>query len=151
MDNVETAIIGSSLETIDRIGPCAAKISVSDSRCKSHKKNFRVERAKELLGMVNSGEAASKTVIEEVRSVLTTGTATSYARHVAQMLNQVKQLMVEGRNDVVILGFGIKNAISCMDKDIKPELIELVNSKSNVTLPLMATVVERCSSANSMK
>ena len=30
MDNVETAIIGSSLETIDRIGPCAAKISVSE-------------------------------------------------------------------------------------------------------------------------
>ena len=30
MDNVETAIIASSLETIDRIGPCAAKIQVKE-------------------------------------------------------------------------------------------------------------------------
>ena len=30
MDNVETAIIASSLETIDRIGPCAAKITVKE-------------------------------------------------------------------------------------------------------------------------
>ena len=81
MDNVETAIIGSSLETIDRIGPCAAKISVSEIQdVRVTKRTSVVERAKELLlGMVNSGEAASKTVIEEVRSVLTTGTATSYA------------------------------------------------------------------------
>ena len=41
--------------------------------------NLAVDRAKELLlKLVNSGEAASKTIIEEVRSVMTTGTATSF-------------------------------------------------------------------------
>ena len=142
MDNVETAIIGSSLETIDRIGPCAAKISVSEIQdVRVTKRTSVVERAKELLlGMVNSGEAASKTVIEEVRSVLTTGTATSYAGLTCGPNAQSSEaiIVVEGRNDVRnLLGFGIKNAISCDGAgDIKPELIELVNSKSNVTLAI---------------
>ena len=80
MDNVETAIIASSLETIDRIGPCDAVITVVEiNDVRATKRNSVVERAKELLlNLVNSGEAASKTVVEEVRAVLTTGTATSY-------------------------------------------------------------------------
>lgn len=80
MDNVETAIIASALETIDRIGPCAAVIKVIDIQdVRATKRTAVVDRAKELLlRLVNSGEAASKTVIEEVRSVLTTGTATSF-------------------------------------------------------------------------
>tara|TARA_B100001564_G_C20664889_1_gene683298 strand:- start:1771 stop:2970 length:1200 start_codon:yes stop_codon:yes gene_type:complete len=142
MDNVETAIIGSSLETIDRIGPCAAKIAVSEIQdVRVTKRTSVVQRAKELLlGMVNSGEAASKTVIEEVRSVLTTGTATSYAGLTCGPNAKSSEaiIVVEGRNDVRnLLGFGIKNAISCDGAgDIKPELIELVNSKSNVTLAI---------------
>ena len=80
MDNVETAIIASSLETIDRIGPCAAKIVVTEIQdVRSTKVNAVIDRAKDLLlEMVNSGDAATKTVIEEVRSVLTVGTAKSY-------------------------------------------------------------------------
>ena len=42
MDNVETAIIASSLETIDRIGPCAAKIvvkEIQDVRLKGKRSN----------------------------------------------------------------------------------------------------------------
>ena len=52
--------------------------------------------------MVNSGEAASKTVIEEVRSVLTTGTATSYAGLTCGPNAQSSEaiIVVEGRNDV---------------------------------------------------
>ena len=80
MDNVETAIIASSLETIDRIGPCNAIIKVTQiSDIRATKRTAVVDRAKELLlTLVNTGEAASKTVIEEVRSVLTVGTAKSF-------------------------------------------------------------------------
>ena len=80
MDNVETAIIASSLETIDRVGPCQAKITVSEIQdVRSTKRTVVIDRAKSLLlDMVNTGDAASKTVIEEVRSVLTVGTATNF-------------------------------------------------------------------------
>ena len=78
MDNVETAIIASSLETIDRIGPCAAKIQVTEIQdVRSTKVNAVIDRAKDLLlDMVNS--AMLLTVIEEVRSVLTVGTAKNF-------------------------------------------------------------------------
>ena len=80
LDNVETAIIGSALETIDRIGPCNAIIKVLEIRdIRATKRTAVVERAKELLlDMVNTGESATKTVIEEVRSVLTVGQAKAF-------------------------------------------------------------------------
>jgi len=142
MDNVETAIIGSALETIDRIGPCQAKISVIEiSDVRATKRTAVVDRAKELLlALVNSGEAASKTVVEEVRSVLTVGTATNF--HGLTCGPNVKSsdslIIVEGRNDVInLLNCGIKNAISADGAgNIKQELIDLANAKQSVTLAI---------------
>ena len=113
LDNVETAIIASSLETIDRIGPCTAKIVVMEILdIRANKRNTVVDRAKELLlMMVNSGEAASKTVIEEVRSVLTVGTATSYHGLTCgpNIESSSSLIVVEGRNDVRnLLNCGVK-------------------------------------------
>jgi len=142
MDNVETAIIASSLETIDRIGPCDAVITVVEiNDVRATKRNSVVERAKELLlNLVNSGEAASKTVVEEVRAVLTTGTATSYHGLTSgpNVENSDSLIIVEGRNDVRnLLNHGIKNAISADGAgDIKQELIDLANSKDTVILAI---------------
>ena len=50
LDQVETAILASALETIDRVGPCKAKVkilSIEDVRVK--KRDLIIERAKELL------------------------------------------------------------------------------------------------------
>jgi len=142
MDNVETAIIASSLETIDRIGPCAAKIEVTEIQdVRSTKVNAVIDRAKDLLlDMVNSGDAATKTVIEEVRSVLTVGTAKNYHGLTCgpNVESSESLIIVEGRNDVRnLLNFGIKNAISCDGAgSIKQELIDLANTKTNVILAI---------------
>jgi DNA primase len=142
MDNVETAIIASALETIDRIGPCAAVIKVIDIQdVRATKRTAVVDRAKELLlGLVNSGEAASKTVIEEVRSVLTTGTATSFHGLTSgpNVESSTSLIIVEGRNDVRnLLNCGVKNAISADGAgDMKQELIDLANSKETVILAI---------------
>ena len=142
MDNVETAIIASALETIDRIGPCAAVIKVIDIQdVRATKRTTVVDRAKELLlGLVNSGEAASKTVIEEVRSVLTTGTATSFHGLTSgpNVESSTSLIIVEGRNDVRnLLNCGVKNAISADGAgDMKQELIDLANSKETVILAI---------------
>lgn len=142
MDNVETAIIASALETIDRIGPCAAVIKVIDIQdVRATKRTAVVDRAKELLlRLVNSGEAASKTVIEEVRSVLTTGTATSFHGLTSgpNVESSTSLIIVEGRNDVRnLLNCGVKNAISADGAgDIKQELIDLANSKETVILAI---------------
>ncbi len=142
MDNVETAIIGSALETIDRIGPCQAKITVVEiSDVRATKRTAVVDRAKELLlQLVNSGEAASKTVVEEVRSVLTVGTATNYHGLTCgpNVESSDSLIIVEGRNDVInLLNCGVKNAISADGAgDIKQELIDLANGKQSVTLAI---------------
>ena len=142
MDNVETAIIASSLETIDRIGPCDAIIKVMQiSDIRATKRTAVVDRAKELLlTMVNSGEAASKTVIEEVRSVLTVGTATSFHGLTSgpNVESSSSLIIVEGRNDVRnLLNCGVKNAISADGSgNIKQELIDLANGKESVTVAI---------------
>lgn len=142
MDNVETAIIASSLETIDRIGPCAAKITVTEIQdVRSTKVNAVIDRAKDLLlDMVNSGDAATKTVIEEVRSVLTVGTAKNYHGLTCgpNVETSDSLIIVEGRNDVRnLLNFGVKNAISCDGAgNIKQELVELAATKENVILAI---------------
>jgi len=142
MDNVETAIIASSLETIDRIGPCNAIIKVLQiSDIRATKRTAVVDRAKELLlTMVNSGEAASKTVIEEVRSVLTVGTATSFHGLTCgpNVESSSSLIIVEGRNDVRnLLNCGVKNAISADGSgNIKQELIDLANGKESVTVAI---------------
>ena len=66
MDNVETAIIASSLETIDRIGLTQQRFQVKEIQdVRSTKVNAVMIRAKDLLlDMVNTGDAATKTVIE---------------------------------------------------------------------------------------
>jgi len=142
MDNVETAIIASALETIDRIGPCAAVIKIIDIQdVRATKRTTVVDRAKELLlSLVNSGEAASKTVIEEVRSVLTTGTATSFHGLTCgpNIESSTSLIIVEGRNDVRnLLNCGVKNSISADGAgDMKQELIDLANSKETVILAI---------------
>ena len=142
MDNVETAIIASSLETIDRIGPCNAIIKVVQiSDIRATKRTAVVDRAKELLlTLVNSGEAASKTVIEEVRSVLTVGTAKSFHGLTCgpNVESSSSLIIVEGRNDVRnLLNCGVKNAISADGSgNIKQELIDLANGKESVTVAI---------------
>jgi DNA primase len=142
MDNVETAIIGSALETIDRIGPCQAIITVVEiSDVRATKRTAVVDRAKELLlALVNSGEAASKTVVEEVRSVLTVGTATNFHGLTCgpNVQSSDSLIIVEGRNDVInLLNCGVKNAISADGAgNIKQELIDLANGKQSVTLAI---------------
>lgn len=142
MDNVETAIIASSLETIDRIGPCKSIIVVEQIQdIRVTKRNDVVERAKILLlDMVSSGESASKTVIEEVRSVLTTQQVTDYHGLTCgpNVETSDSLIIVEGRNDVKnVINFGIKNAISADGAgNIKQELIDLANAKENVTVAI---------------
>ena len=90
--------------------------------------------------MVNSGEAASKTVVEEVRSVLTVGTATNFHGLTCgpNIQSSDSLIIVEGRNDVInLLNCGVKNAISADGAgNIKQELIDLANGKQSVTLAI---------------
>src|SRR5574341_413049 len=68
LDQAETAIVAAALEIIQRIGPCNAKLKVNNIEdVRISKRNFVVERAKELLRtMVDSVMPDSQELAEEV-------------------------------------------------------------------------------------
>jgi DNA primase len=138
IDQVTTAVIGASLETIDRIGPCQAVIKVNKiENVRSAKRTQVVDRAKDLLiQIVNAGSEDSSNILDEVRSVLTLGTETDFNGMTCgpNALESNALIIVEGRNDVRnLLKHGIKNAIATMGAGITKELVELASSKKNVT------------------
>ena len=139
LDQVSTAVIGAALETIERIGPCKATIKVARiENIHSVKRDTVIDRAKDLLlNIVNEGTNDSKSILDEVRSVLTLGTETDIAGMTCGPNAEKSEalIIVEGRNDVRnLLKFGIKNAIATMGANVKDELVALAKTKSNVTV-----------------
>jgi DNA primase len=138
IDQVTTAVIGASLETIDRIGPCQAVIKVKKiENVRSAKRTQVVDRAKDLLiQIVNAGSEESSNILDEVRSVLTLGTETDFHGMTCgpNAIDSNALIIVEGRNDVRnLLKHGIKNSIATMGAGISKELAELAKKKSTVT------------------
>ena len=140
LENVESAIIGAALETIERIGPSKASLKVIEIiNIRSDKRLEMVERAKDLLlDIVNMREAESGNLIEEVRSVLTTSEVTVYGDTEMTCGPNVEDsdalIIVEGRNDVLNLAkSGIKNAIAVMGSGVPDALVELASGKAQVT------------------
>ncbi len=138
MDQVSTSVIGASLETIDRIGPCKASIRVQKiENVVSAKRDVVIDRAKRLLmDLIGSGADESKNILDEVRSVLTVDTEVNFSGMTAGP--NVKKsdgiIIVEGRNDVRnLLKYGIKNGIAMMGSGVPDELVELASTKKNVT------------------
>ncbi|MBT6971879.1 MAG: toprim domain-containing protein, partial [Euryarchaeota archaeon] len=123
-------------------GPCKAIIKVKEILdVRKTKRTAVVDRAKELLlGLVATGEAASKTVIEEVRSVLTTQKLGFFHGLTCgpNIESSDSLIVMEGRNDVSnVINYGIKNAIACDGAgNMKQELIDLANSKETVIVAI---------------
>ena len=142
MDNVETAIIGAAISTIERIGPCNSKIEIKEIQdVRATKRTQVVELAKDLLlRLVSSSSSTSKSVIDEVRSVLTTEQSQFFHGLTCgpNVESSTSLIVCEGRNDVRnLLSAGLKNVI-CTDGagEIKKELIDLANSKESVIVAI---------------
>ncbi len=135
LDKAETAVIAAALETIQRIGPCNSKVRVEKIEdVRISKRNFVIERAKELLKELTSSVLPDSQEITEVveHSVrmmaaieygpdrLTAGPAIDESEEV---------ILVEGRADVLnLLKHGIKNAIA-VNGTIIPNTIRNLGSQ----------------------
>lgn len=136
LDQVETSILASSLETIDRVGPCKAKIGVAkieDVRVSKRKRI--VERAKELLGkMIEESKTTGIDLTESVRETLQMEEITSYGADRCPAGPNVKTadaiIVVEGRADVLnLLRCGIKNTIAVNGTSIPKTIQDLSKEK----------------------
>ena len=137
LDRAETAILAASLETIDRVGPCVAHVtvaSVEDIRVSKRRKI--VERAKEILiDRFEDGTIDSNELLDDVRQTLRIEKIGSIGEEKApagpNVLDSDAIIIVEGRADVLnLLRFGIKNAVAVEGTNIPKTVIDLCEKKT---------------------
>jgi DNA primase len=137
LDQVETAILASGLETVDRIGPCRAKIevvSVEDIRVSKRQKV--VERAKEILGRLQEdSKGVGIDLTEAVRKAVQVEEITTYGTEHLPAGPNIDQadalIVVEGRSDVLnLLRCGIKNVIAVEGTSVPQTVKDLSRGKT---------------------
>lgn len=136
LDQVETVILASALETIDRVGPCKASIKVlgiEDVRITKREKI--VERAKELLTeLVEQSKGTSADLTQSIRESVQVDEITTYGKDRCPAGPNVKSseaiIIVEGRSDVLaLLRAGIKNAIAVEGTNVPKTVQDLSREK----------------------
>jgi DNA primase len=139
LDQVETAILASALETIDRVGPCKAKIDIENIEdVRAVKKNKIIERAKELLSKImNESKSAGVDLLESVRQSVQVEEIVTYgSEHLPAGPNVESSdaiIVVEGRSDVLnLLKYGIKNAIGAEGTNV-PKTVQELSKERIVT------------------
>ncbi len=137
LDRIETAILAASLETIDRVGPCIAHITlekVVDVRASKRKQI--IEKAKYVLtDMFDQTVLESQEITEEVKKAVRIEEITEWGKDKLpagpNVVNSDAIIIVEGRADVLtLLRYGIKNAISVGGTCIPESIIPLCKEKT---------------------
>jgi len=136
LDMVETCIIAAALETVDRIGPCEAKlkvIKVEDTR--NVKRKALIDRAKGLLKNLLIDEIPeSKEISDMVRDEVKTAEITEFGPDRLSAGPGVSRsdevVLVEGRADVInMLKNDITNVIAIGGAKVPKSMIELSKKK----------------------
>jgi DNA primase len=137
LDRAETAILAASLETIDRVGPCVAHVTVeSIEDIRVAKRKVIVERAKELLtGYFNDASIDSYELLDDVRESIRIEKIGVIGEDKVPAGPNVSDsdaiIVVEGRADVInLLKYGIKNAVAVEGTKVTGTIIELTETKT---------------------
>ncbi len=137
LDKIETAILAAALETIERVGPCSAKIKVvkiEDVRASKRRKI--VERAKDILrDLFEEPEIESEKIADLVRQAIRTEEIIEYGDERLPAGPAIDGsdaiIVVEGRADVLnLLKHGIKNVIAVEGTNIPKAIIDLSKRKT---------------------
>lgn len=137
-DKVETAILAAALESIDRVGPCKAKITIEEIEdVRVARRKQVIDRAKELINkMIEESRLEGESISENVRQSVQVEEIIHYGDEHLPAGPNVKQsdaiIVVEGRRDVLnLLKYGIKNVIALGGTNVPKTISEL--SKEKIT------------------
>jgi len=138
LDSAETSLIAAALETIERVGPCAAEIqlqAVEDTR--ASKREYVLDRAKDILkNLMETSAPETAEVSEKIKEAVRTHEISSYHGLPCgpNITESEEIIVVEGRADVLnLLKYGVKNTIAVEGTSIPSAVIELSKEKT-VTL-----------------
>lgn len=136
LDKAETSIVAAALEIIQRIGPCNAKIRVQNIEdVRVTKRNFVIERAKELLKIMMEGVIPdSQELADEVAYSVRVMEVQEYGKDrlpAGPAIDESDEIVVvEGRADVLnLLKHGFKNVIAMNGTSVPETIMELSKKK----------------------
>jgi DNA primase len=133
LDKTETTIIAAALETIDKVGPTEAKITITGIEdVRGSKRDYIMERAKQLLASVKGTDLESQEMGQELKDSSRTSKITSYGEEElpAGDLSGEEIIVVEGRADVVnMLKHNLKNVIGMNGTKLPKEIAKLGETK----------------------
>jgi DNA primase len=135
-DKVETAILAAALETIDRVGPCIARIAVNRIEdVRASKRKYVIERAKRILvEMFDENILETEEITEEIKQSVRVEEIIHLGKDSLpagpNVMDSDAILVVEGRADVLnLLKYGIKNAVAVGGTNVPPTIADLCAKK----------------------
>jgi len=136
LDKTSTAIIAAAVQSVDRIGPCIAKVTlekVADIR--EDKRKVILDKAKDILrNWVIEESPSTDEMVRDVSGVIRSADVVEYGpEHLPagpDVSTSASIILVEGRADIVnLLRCGIRNAIAIEGTKIPRTIIELCKTK----------------------
>lgn len=137
LDRTETAILAAAMETVDRVGPCAAKITLEKLEdVREEKRQQIVNRAVDLLrdweGEISpDSQEMTDTVLQQARTaeIIKFGKERLPAGPEVETSKII--IIVEGRADVLaLLRSGVKNAVAVEGTSIPKSIADIAKDKS---------------------
>ncbi|HXX72752.1 MAG TPA: DNA primase DnaG, partial [Candidatus Acidoferrales bacterium] len=136
LDKTSTAIIAAAVQSVDRIGPCIAKVTldkVSDIR--EDKRKQILDKAKDILRTwVVEESPSTDEMVKDVSGVIRSSDVVEYGpEHLPagpEVSTSGSIIFVEGRADIInLLRCGIRNAVAIEGTKIPRTIIELSKNK----------------------
>ncbi len=136
LDKTSTAIIAAAVQSVDRIGPCIAKVTlekVADIR--EEKRKLILDKAKDILRTwVIEESPSTDEMVKDVSGVIRSADVVEYGLdHLPagpDVATSASIILVEGRADIVnLLRCGIRNAVAIEGTKIPRTIIELCKTK----------------------
>ncbi len=137
LDRTETAILAAAMETVDRVGPCTAKITLEKLEdVREEKRKQIVDRAVDLLrdweGEISpDSQEMTDTVLREARTaeIIKLGKEKLPAGPGAKSSKTI--IIVEGRADVLaLLRSGVKNSVAVEGTSIPKSIRDIAKDKT---------------------
>lgn len=135
----ETALLAATVETVSRVGPCEAEITLTEIRDVRETKRQRIiERAAELLKEWDQKSLDQSEIEEKIDTDIKLGEIISWGPEKLPAGPDVESnpelIIVEGRADILnLLRVSVKNTISVQGTHVPKSVIKLAKQKKSVT------------------
>jgi DNA primase len=141
LDRVSTALIAASVESINRVGPCQAKVSLDKIEdIREARRKIIIDRAKEILHKWNIESMPSvDEVYKQISDTMKLGKVEKYGPEdlpAGPGLGEAKEIIVvEGRADVInLMRCGLTNTVALEGAKVPESIKKLTKEKESTAL-----------------